>query len=473
MDLGRYSLQDQQSNAHVGNSLGKTSSRESRREESATPRPRRSHRKSRLGCIVCKARRIKCDETKPSCNRCRIYGVECVYFPEIQRNQELRLRTRDVSPAADHYSMSLASTAENITSLLQSAAATGMTSTCIEIGSALSRENLEALARFELFTCHTLGSPIVRHVIRNKVLRLGFTSPHLMHTLIATSITHLQWLVPTYTPKTLSAAHHWQRAISLFRQELNSSRQREKDDIDSLISTCMLLAVYYFTVDDHSLEASWIFSSEPGSERKGLFADWLFFDGGLEYLFAKVRGFPENSIWLPVIKDSDDHRGTFSNIKPGIQGIPTPFVDLCELDETSTPDNNAYHAPLRILSALLMLDVSSAAYTKVVTFLGTITGRYRELLLQKEPKALLILAYWLALMCRVDQWWVQNRARIECQAICMYLEHLGDRRIIELLELPALMCGYQLLSRAPVGIDGYGHDVNIEWSDLSTYLDRI
>ena len=33
--------------------------------------------KVRTGCRTCKRRKIKCDETKPNCNRCSVFGVEC------------------------------------------------------------------------------------------------------------------------------------------------------------------------------------------------------------------------------------------------------------------------------------------------------------------------------------------------------------------------------------------------------------
>ena len=265
-----------------------------------------------------------------------------------------------------------------------------------------------------------------------------------MHAIIATSITHLQRLVPTYEPQTLPAGYHWRQAITLAHQDLNSARQHGKDDIDALISTFMLLSVHYFTMNDQGPEGSWIFSSVSDDKPRDLFFGWLFSCGGLTQVWVKFRAYPENSIWLPAVRDSDDHLGTFSDVTPGARGIPAPFVKLCELDETSTPENNPYHRPLRFLSALLRLDISSATFTKVVTFIRVIKERFRELLLEKDPRALLILVYWLALMYRTDQWWAQDRARNECQALCMYLELQGDRRITQLLEFPALVCGYEL-----------------------------
>src|ERR1700761_3803409 len=32
---------------------------------------------SRIGCVTCKAKRLKCDETKPTCQQCARRNVEC------------------------------------------------------------------------------------------------------------------------------------------------------------------------------------------------------------------------------------------------------------------------------------------------------------------------------------------------------------------------------------------------------------
>lgn len=46
--------------------------------------------KSRDGCMICRARKIKCDEARPSCFRCRRLKVECRYPPSPTRNTGLR-----------------------------------------------------------------------------------------------------------------------------------------------------------------------------------------------------------------------------------------------------------------------------------------------------------------------------------------------------------------------------------------------
>ncbi|KAJ5108875.1 hypothetical protein N7456_005550 [Penicillium angulare] len=41
--------------------------------------PRRSHQKSHTGCLTCKRRHVKCDETGPPCRRCETRSIICEY----------------------------------------------------------------------------------------------------------------------------------------------------------------------------------------------------------------------------------------------------------------------------------------------------------------------------------------------------------------------------------------------------------
>ncbi|KAL2860040.1 hypothetical protein BJX68DRAFT_275495 [Aspergillus pseudodeflectus] len=41
--------------------------------------PLRSHRKSRTGCLVCRKRRVKCDESGHPCANCSFRGLDCAY----------------------------------------------------------------------------------------------------------------------------------------------------------------------------------------------------------------------------------------------------------------------------------------------------------------------------------------------------------------------------------------------------------
>ncbi|TGO85630.1 hypothetical protein BPOR_0378g00070 [Botrytis porri] len=56
-------------------STSKPSAAQSSKKEHSINKPKQS--KSRNGCITCKAKRLKCDETKPSCQQCHKRGVSC------------------------------------------------------------------------------------------------------------------------------------------------------------------------------------------------------------------------------------------------------------------------------------------------------------------------------------------------------------------------------------------------------------
>lgn len=60
-----------------------------RRPESEDPSLsiRRSHMKSRRGCIICKQRKVKCDETRPRCRRCEYGDRPCSYQHDIREGK--------------------------------------------------------------------------------------------------------------------------------------------------------------------------------------------------------------------------------------------------------------------------------------------------------------------------------------------------------------------------------------------------
>ncbi|KAI9154943.1 Protein RTA1 [Paramyrothecium foliicola] len=51
-------------------------------------RTRRGHRKSRAGCLHCKKRKVKCDETRPRCFNCQRFGIRCSFTPDSEVQTE-------------------------------------------------------------------------------------------------------------------------------------------------------------------------------------------------------------------------------------------------------------------------------------------------------------------------------------------------------------------------------------------------
>ncbi|OCH83601.1 hypothetical protein OBBRIDRAFT_765071 [Obba rivulosa] len=51
----------------------------SSRQDVAAKRKRRKYTRSQTGCLTCRAKKIKCDETKPNCVRCTHGQRECIW----------------------------------------------------------------------------------------------------------------------------------------------------------------------------------------------------------------------------------------------------------------------------------------------------------------------------------------------------------------------------------------------------------
>lgn len=61
------------------------------------PIPRKGHKKPRAGCLVCKGRKVKCDEATPQCGPCGRLGLDCHYKPGSPDNAEARPLSRAVA----------------------------------------------------------------------------------------------------------------------------------------------------------------------------------------------------------------------------------------------------------------------------------------------------------------------------------------------------------------------------------------
>ncbi|KAK2803342.1 hypothetical protein FQN50_007001 [Emmonsiellopsis sp. PD_5] len=284
----------------------------------------------------------------------------------------------------------------------------------------------------------TTMSDAQRLVMTGDMIRLAFETPYLMHALLGASTTHFKHQLPHDSSYNMSEAIHWQCAIRSYTREI--VKPIDEHNMDPLMSTCMMLSLLSFTTYEYPPSESWVFSSDPNA------LNWLLVQSGLRFILGSLsREQMSKSIWVPMFLESDDEHQTFNNSSPGSEGLHPGLAELCEIEETTTGSTNPYHWPLRMLSPMLPLQPNKYSYSKLITFIGRLMPPYTDLLLKKDPRALLILSYWLAKMCEEKQWWLYARVHSECVAICLYLEYTSqDPRILDLLRYPAERCGYEL-----------------------------
>ncbi|KAE8332178.1 hypothetical protein BDV39DRAFT_189282 [Aspergillus sergii] len=403
-------------------------------------RPRRAHRKSRTGCMNCKRRRVKCDETKPQCRRCRMHGALCDFA--LPRNAAQRRRPTDSSISSSSLqcngSLAFGAMTANIDHILQSGSSNEgfyLSNPCQSLGSL----GLAMLGHFsQMVSVHSPAFAPIKKVMRECTIQVALGEPCLLYSIMAVASTHWACALPSDRTRTIAATRFRHKATRIYRQHLQLPIGR--DNMDMLITSCILLGMFSFAAETASPLDSWVFSDDPIS------MNWLSVQCGLRCLLEITKPWMDNSIWNKPFQESsnyeyaDDHR-------MGREDLDPELADLCDITDTTTEDTNPYHWPLRMLCPLLRIPRHKCGASRITNFMGRLLPDFVNLLAAKEPRALLIMSYWLALMrTSVDEWWVGPRVTLECRAICMYLEACGDRRIIELLDFPARSCGYKVTS---------------------------
>lgn len=262
-----------------------------------------------------------------------------------------------------------------------------------------------------------------------------------MYTVLAVGMLHLNRYSPN-KERSLAETFFWKNAINLYQRELSSKVTRE--NVDALLSSCMFMGVATVCPENFQIADSWVLTNRP----EGM--NWLCLQSGIRCILELSKPLIPYSIWASVFEKINKDEGGMFELEgiQGREGLDSDMADLCGFDEFTTEDNNVYYAPARYLSALMLLEHNGKNAWMCTSFMGRLECSFLDLARIRDPVALILLSNWMGLMCLLAQWqpWVEGRIRKECIAICMFLEHSSDPRILRLLQFPALSCGYELMA---------------------------
>ena len=368
---------------------------------------RKTHSKSRNGCDACRRRKKKCDETKPGCSNCSRQGIICHY--------------NDAKLSGVDQKDSLPSPSTTITYH-------GLPG--------LKSNEIELLHHFHSQTLGTLGSSSVQEVITG-CLAAALDIDFLKHAIFALAASHSMFLLERHD---LSMNHHLDRALSTFRQRL--SFPVTAIQVDAVLTCCVLLNTIAFCNDRHRPPGCWLFTGSVDLQ-------WLTVQIGLKGILSNLRHILKESSWAVMYtKDANFLRGekgaSFDDDYLGPEAIPEDLKNLFGIKHDSSLCSNPYYSTLRSMVPLLADYPHSTSLTLLMAVAHRFKPDFHQLILSRDLRALLLLAYWLGLMCSVHLWWVSSRARSECVACCKYLYVSGDDTIRGLLAFPAKCCDYQL-----------------------------
>ncbi|KAL4925312.1 Zn(II)2Cys6 transcription factor [Aspergillus undulatus] len=176
---------------------------------------RKFHHKSRYGCLQCKQRRTKCDETRPTCSNCAQRGLDCS-LRNFEPSSSLQLTTttrRRSVPSAPLLGWIAASISP------------------IGAGPSFCRSNTRDLELYCHYQAYTAGSlyhqAAFGDIYREELPRLATSYPFVGHGILSMAYVHLATLSPTPPgPLLAEAAFHVNQALPDYQEALKEITER-------------------------------------------------------------------------------------------------------------------------------------------------------------------------------------------------------------------------------------------------------
>lgn len=235
-----------------------------------------------------------------------------------------------------------------------------------------------------------------------------------MHASLAVALTYDRHLNGSLgCRRTLEECNHWSRSTVLLNKRLREPI--EAKDKDPIWGTAAALAILTFSSPDVCTpEQAWPLKSADSSD-----LDWLRMSKGKMSLWHMVNPLRPDSLFCVMAATFADMYSPLP--ERGIDGIPRALAAVCNLKDSSTVENNPYFHAAHALSLILGLPDSKVTTGQTQLFTRIIHGPFEDLLLKRDPAALLLLYLWYRKTSR-SIWWIELRARLECPSICLYLQ---------------------------------------------------
>jgi hypothetical protein len=253
-----------------------------------------------------------------------------------------------------------------------------------------------------------------------------YKCPFLIHGTLAVTAVHDRYLGLTLTHRrSLRESYHWSQCTILFNKWLcHPIRDEYKDPLWATAGTLGVLA--FSSINACSPEEAWPLGALDSSD-----LEWLRLGSGKMTLWDVVDPLRPGSVFRVMSETFAHMRGPVP--AKGTDGVSVELVQLCELDESSTRENNPYFTVVHGLSRLLEVPKDEASLGRVMMVSRHMHHEFGICLEKKDPVALLLLCLWYT-RARESKWWIDLRARYEIPAICAYLQrHFSDNSAIQAL----------------------------------------
>ncbi|KAH8727988.1 hypothetical protein GQ44DRAFT_702487 [Phaeosphaeriaceae sp. PMI808] len=353
---------------------------------------RKAHKKSRNGCLPCKGRHVKCDEQRPNCANCVKQGTICQYRSSMGQEPPIEPSTPITTSTP---STTEGSTVDQALPIPPTAS--------VHSDTALNLSQLRLFHHYTTVTAQTLAhNSESTAFFTTNLVQTAFSYPFLLHTILALAALHLSRLENPYstscTEYCLLADKHYDAALSNFRVTIR--------DIDHTNWEAVLMFA------GTQFPYSWTTCVSAGEDLELAFNNFLTNIELTRRIRPMVTSFyneMRNSKLSQLIPD--DVKGVNWEVKEA--PTTTELVQLRRFSQVVhqlyPPDIiDAYGYAIHVLELSFAVAAASSnppsdALLKI--WIHFVPDRYVELLSERQPGSLIILAHYAVLLRRSERYW--------------------------------------------------------------------
>jgi hypothetical protein len=349
---------------------------------------------------------LQCDQTKPSCLRCSRHERACVY-EAVTSSSGLSGNTTTPGTAREARHGS----APSLTIVQPSPAslAVMLAESDVEPRSPWMKERSTStgnlLHHFSNNSATIMGQPF-----DPQLWDLACRYKFLVSTMLAVSASHLRHYTADPSPHQIAELGQVSTSLSTLKTALSMPLHKER--ADALLCTAIMLnAVTFADVADPTPETSWVFSTSPD---RMCWLDTLLRFKKLEQATFQYR--PES-----VLQRLLDAANTPSVEEIDLEGVPEAWRWL--IGDRDAQNFHLFCRPVQVLSKLSRYEKPDCA--TALAYIGVVNKfkeGFRDLLFDREPRALWIFGYWLGMLGRLKIWWCANRVTRDWAAVLSFLQ---------------------------------------------------
>lgn len=252
-------------------------------------------------------------------------------------------------------------------------------------------------------------------------------NPYFMHAALALTAMYGRYLSGTLIgERTWRETYHASQSAALFNRKL--SQPILVKDRDTLWITATFLGIIAFSpITSETPEKAWPLKTPEPTD-----LEWLRMCGAKMAIWEIANPLRPGNLFQSMAEELAEMYATDPGAR--IENGPLQLMQLCRLTPSSSATSNPYYTAVRTLLPLLGSKPENITRSNILSFTAQMESKFRELLYNKDPVALLLLALWYKKSGDLV-WWMQHRATVESQAISLYLSryHGENTAIMDLL----------------------------------------